>query len=551
MHECSISEKGGARFIQAMEINTTLQGLCLHGNKNMKESTWTYAMSLSQTKRTCHRTQIPHFPSRIQKSSVEKGHGMESMKKQTEEKDKVIERMKKSMEEKDRTVEQMKKMIREKERKEEFLKKKIEEKDRLIEDMDIPIQHDGCLMAQNTETIDEKERAMKSMEKEIQAKDSIVKSMEKEIQAKYDIMRSMEKEIERKDHMIKGIKESMRLKNAKIAHLEIQCDTNAVQVAHEASLREHETKRRKLIDEHEGGLVPFISSSSLSASASPCLGAADVAKGFLCFFGHAKVRMRMLNAEERLSGIQKWFISSQRCPFVPRFLGVVKKEDIPRIDGIEHFLPHLEPDVDGVGIIDAATIGTMTLHDALHHRHDRTATDEEGNFLDLTSRNVIFSILADIANVLTFLHHELEIVHGSVSSHSTVLRFSREEGRFVAQLSDVGLWSRSMLNDDRIRWVAPEVIASGGSAEPSFSSDVWSFGMLVEEMITGKVPFSSKDMPSLVGIGIFTRKFETHPRLFDPSECEELIEACRLEDQNDRPSMIPILEFLRAVVASF
>ena len=70
----------------------------------------------------------------------------------------------------------------------------------------------------------------------------------------------------------------------------------------------------------------------------------------------------------------------------------------------------------------------------------------------------------------------------------------------VASLGEVGMWSQSMLNDDRLRWIAPEVIASGGAREPSFASDVWSIGMLMEEMLTGKVPFQSKDTTAVCSL---------------------------------------------------
>jgi hypothetical protein len=83
------------------------------------------------------------------------------------------------------------------------------------------------------------------------------------------------------------------------------------------------------------------------------------------------------------------------------------------------------------------------------------------------------------------------MTHGCVNSYVILVRYSNEEGGLVASLGEVGMWSQSMLNDDRLRRIAPEVIASGGEMEPSLSSDVWSIGMLMEEMITGKVPLQS------------------------------------------------------------
>jgi serine/threonine protein kinase len=95
-----------------------------------------------------------------------------------------------------------------------------------------------------------------------------------------------------------------------------------------------------------------------------------------------------------------------------------------------------------------------------------------------------------------------------------------------------------MLNDDRIRWIAPEVIASGGEVEPSFASDVWSIGMLMEGMLTGKVPFQSKDTTAAISIAVAAafRKFESHSCDVDVPGYNELSEQCRLAVPDERSS---------------
>jgi serine/threonine protein kinase len=230
-----------------------------------------------------------------------------------------------------------------------------------------------------------------------------------------------------------------------------------------------------------------------------------------CFHENAKMRIRMLKMEERLKGVPKWFNASQRHPFIPRLLGIVEKGDIPLIEGIDSSPMMKDDDVDGIAIIDAS-MGEMTLNDLLHHRTRMNGEEEEGSPpFDLTEESVICGVLIDVCSALSFLHNEMGIVHGCVNSHSILLRYSKEAGRLVASLGEVGMWTQSMLNDDRLRWIAPEVIASGGRVEPSFSSDVWSFGMLMEEMLTGKVPFQSNDIPVAIGIAVALHRFESHP----------------------------------------
>jgi hypothetical protein len=112
-----------------------------------------------------------------------------------------------------------------------------------------------------------------------------------------------------------------------------------------------------------------------------------------------------------------------------------------------------DDDVDGIAIIDAS-MGEMTLND--HRTRMNGEEEEEGSLpLDLTRESVICGVLIDVCSALSFLHNEMGIVHGCVNSHSILLRYSKEVGRLVASLGEVGMWSQSMLNDDRIRWMAP------------------------------------------------------------------------------------------------
>jgi serine/threonine protein kinase len=188
----------------------------------------------------------------------------------------------------------------------------------------------------------------------------------------------------------------------------------------------------------------------------------------------------------------------------------------------------------------------MTLNDLLHHRTRMNGEEgEEEAPFDLTKESVICGVLIDVCSALSFLHNEMGIVHGCVNSHSILLRYSKEAGRLVASFSEVGMWSQSMLNDDPIRWIAPEVIASGGEMEPSFASDVWSIGMLMEEMLTGKVSFQSKDIPSAISIAVALRRFESHLYQVDvPTRYHDLIEDCRLSVPDERPFITSILASL-------
>jgi hypothetical protein len=83
-------------------------------------------------------------------------------------------------------------------------------------------------------------------------------------------------------------------------------------------------------------------------------------------------------------------------------LGIVEKEDIPLIEGID-ISPMMkdDDDVDGIAIIDAS-MGEMTLNDLLHHRTRMNGEEkeEEGSPpLDLTEESVICGVLIDMCAV--------------------------------------------------------------------------------------------------------------------------------------------------------
>jgi serine/threonine protein kinase len=80
--------------------------------------------------------------------------------------------------------------------------------------------------------------------------------------------------------------------------------------------------------------------------------------------------------------------------------------------------------------------------------------------------------------------------------------------------------------------------------EPTFASDVWSIGMLMEEMLTGKVPFQSKDIPAAISIAVFSKLFESHLFEVDVPGYHDLIEQCRLSVPEERPFIVSILASL-------
>jgi len=102
-------------------------------------------------------------------------------------------------------------------------------------------------------------------------------------------------------------------------------------------------------------------------------------------------------------------------------------------------------------------------------------------------------ITAQVLSALAYLHN-VNIVHGALKGSNVGL----SEG--AVKLLDWG-WSMRYERTEKaqawlrssFRWLAPEIIQSRA---PSSSSDVWSLGCLIIEMLTAAPPWAQEDFPS-------------------------------------------------------
>ncbi|CAE6413994.1 unnamed protein product [Rhizoctonia solani] len=110
-------------------------------------------------------------------------------------------------------------------------------------------------------------------------------------------------------------------------------------------------------------------------------------------------------------------------------------------------------------------------------------------------------LLSEVASGLKYLHtFRPMIVHGDLRAANVVVSASEEAlltdfglSKIVAEEEGVDVASTSLENAGSARWMAPELFqvdASASSSGVTPSSDVWSFGMLCLEVLTGLPPFS-------------------------------------------------------------
>ena len=175
-------------------------------------------------------------------------------------------------------------------------------------------------------------------------------------------------------------------------------------------------------------------------------------------------------------------------------------------------------------------------------------------------------IMLQVAEGMHFLLKK-RIVHRDLKSHNILIKHMKatEVGmKYVhAKVADFGLsrtkeksmtYSNQTLNQGTTRWMAPEMMKNGNEddevevegeevLEYPFKVDVYSFGMVCFEILSGDVPFSSltpKEVRRMVLGG-------ERPQL--PDACPErlrcLIEACWRPEPNERPRFDDICAELR------
>uniref|UniRef100_A0A8C9MK61 Mitogen-activated protein kinase kinase kinase n=1 Tax=Serinus canaria TaxID=9135 RepID=A0A8C9MK61_SERCA len=158
-----------------------------------------------------------------------------------------------------------------------------------------------------------------------------------------------------------------------------------------------------------------------------------------------------------------------------------------------------------------------------------------------------------IARGMLYLHDEaiVPILHRDLKSSNILLLEKMEHDDIcnkTLKITDFGLareWHRTtkMSAAGTYAWMAPEVIKSSMFSK---GSDIWSYGVLLWELLTGEVPYRGIDGLA-VAYGVAVNKLT----LPIPSTCPEpfakLMKECWEQDPHIRPSFALILEQLTAI----
>lgn len=179
----------------------------------------------------------------------------------------------------------------------------------------------------------------------------------------------------------------------------------------------------------------------------------------------------------------------------------------------------------------------------------------------LTRRKLPPQILVDwalqIAVGMNYLHNEAQthIIHRDLKSSNVLIKEqilpNDDLKHKTMKITDFGL-AREMYKTTKMSaagtyaWMAPEVIKSSTFSK---ASDVWSYGVLLWELLTGEQPYKGIDGLA-VAYGVAVNKLTLPVPSTCPQPFKELLERCWRSNSHERPSFRTILTDLQTIAES-
>ncbi|XP_018804193.1 PREDICTED: mitogen-activated protein kinase kinase kinase isoform X1 [Bactrocera latifrons] len=170
--------------------------------------------------------------------------------------------------------------------------------------------------------------------------------------------------------------------------------------------------------------------------------------------------------------------------------------------------------------------------------------------------DVLVNWAIQIARGMNYLHNEapISIIHRDLKSSNVLILeeiFAGNLHNKTLKITDFGL-ARELYNTTRIStagtyaWMPPEVIKSSTYSK---SSDVWSYGVLLWELITGETPYKGFDSYSVV-FGIAVNMLTLPIPKTCPDAWGKLMKSCWENDPHKRPGFRDILTKLEDITRS-
>lgn len=199
------------------------------------------------------------------------------------------------------------------------------------------------------------------------------------------------------------------------------------------------------------------------------------------------------------------------------------------------------------GVVPDGAGGTLaTVAEFMANGSLRTALTRKDKLLDLCKKLII---AMDAAFGMEYLHSK-NIVHFDLKCDNLLVNL-RDPERPICKVGDFGL-SRIKHNTlvsggvrGTLPWMAPELL-NGSTNRVSEKVDVFSFGIVLWEILTGEEPYANMHCGAIIGGIVKNTLRPPVPEWCDP-EWRKLMEQCWSADPGVRPSFTEITNRLRSM----
>ncbi|KAK6236088.1 PB1 domain - like 10 [Theobroma cacao] len=178
----------------------------------------------------------------------------------------------------------------------------------------------------------------------------------------------------------------------------------------------------------------------------------------------------------------------------------------------------------------------------------RNALQKNERNLDKRKRLLI---AMDVAFGMEYLHGK-NIVHFDLKSDNLLVNL-RDPHRPICKVGDLGLSKvkcQTLISGGvrgTLPWMAPELL-NGSSSLVSEKVDVFSFGIVMWELLTGEEPYADLHYGAIIG-GIVSNTLRPPVPESCDQEWRSLMERCWSSEPSERPSFIEIANELRSMAA--
>ncbi|XVF34490.1 hypothetical protein REPUB_Repub18cG0063100 [Reevesia pubescens] len=180
----------------------------------------------------------------------------------------------------------------------------------------------------------------------------------------------------------------------------------------------------------------------------------------------------------------------------------------------------------------------------------RNALQKNERNLDKRKRLLI---AMDVAFGMEYLHGK-NIVHFDLKSDNLLVNL-RDPHRPICKVGDLGLSKvkcQTLISGGvrgTLPWMAPELL-NGSSSLVSEKVDVFSFGIVMWELLTGEEPYADLHYGAIIGGIVSNTLRPAVPESCDP-EWRSLMERCWSSETSERPNFTEIANELRSMATRF